>query len=282
LRVVTVEGSVKPAGEALMVKQALNIPNGLKYTYLIADTPGLENVGGRAIFAFGGGGSAVVTPATGPGQSGVSQPWIGKRADGSIVTTATGAAYGPNAFVGFNQGTTNFNISDVYAGQLGRASTNPASASAGGVRPSGRGADLKLGVIAADLLTFNHSSVLNVGPAALTFGRHRDPLSLKGTLGSTENKFLVLMPKTKPNGEIYYTPFLDPTLKGGVSQIEPVVPLTGSTTFDPNAKDIAALGSLLNTVGSMLPKSAPGDVPTAPPVQSQPYLPGKRRTDYSE
>ncbi len=279
LRVVTVEGGITPTGEALMVKKALNIPNGLKFTYLIADTPGMENVGGRAIFAFGGGGSAVVTPATGPGQSGVSQPWIGKRADGSIVTTATGAAYGPNAFVGFNQGTTNFNISDVYAGQLGRASTNPVSASAGGVRPSGRGADLKLGVIAADLLTFNHSSVLNVGPAALTFGRHRDPLSLKGTLGSTENKFLVLMPKTKPNGEIYYTPFLDPTLKGGVSQIEPVVPLTGSTTFDPNAKDIAALGSLLNRVGSMLPKSDPSNTPQPSPQPAQPYLPGKRRSD---
>jgi hypothetical protein len=282
LRVVTVEGGIKPTGEALMVKKALNIPNGLKFTYLIADTPGMENVGGRAIFAYGGGGSAVVTPATGPGQSGVSQPWIGKRADGSIVTTATGAAYGPNAFVGYSMGTTNLNISDVYAGQLGRASTNPASASAGGVRPSGRSADLKLGVIAADLLTFNHSSVLNVGPAALTFGRYRDPLSLKGTLGSTENKYLVLMPKTKPNGEVYYTPFLDPTLKGGVSQIEPVVPLTGSTTFDANAKDIVALGSLLNSLGSMLPKSSPGDAPQPSPQPAQPYLPGKRRTDYSE
>jgi hypothetical protein len=279
LRVVTVEGGVKPTGEALMVKQALNIPNGLKFTYLMADTPGMESVGGRAIFAYGGGGSAVVTPATGPGQSGVSQPWIGRRADGSIVTTATGAAYGPNAFVGYSLGTTNFNISDVYAGQLGRASTNPISASAGGVRPSGRGADLKLGVIAADLLTFNHASVLNVGPAALTFSRYRDPLSLKGTLGSTENKHLVLMPKTKPNGEIYYTPFLDPTLKGGVSQIEPVVPLTGSTTYNVKAKDIAALGSLLNRVGSMLPKSTPGDAPQPSPQPAQPYLPGKRRSD---
>jgi hypothetical protein len=278
LRVVTVAAGVTPTGEALMVKQALNIPNGLKFTYLIADTPGMENVGGRAIFAYGGGGSAVVTPATGPGQSGVSQPWIGRRADGSIVTTATGAAYGPNAFAGYSLGTTNFNISDVYAGQLGRVSTNPVSASAGGVRPSGRGADVKLGVIAADLATFNHASVLNVAQTAFTFNRFRDPLSLKGTLGSTENKFLVLMPKTKPNGQTYYTPFLDPTLKGGVSQIEPVVPLTGSTTFNPKAKDIAALGNLMQTLRNLLPQQNDGGTPTAPSQSPQPYLPGKRRS----
>jgi hypothetical protein len=281
LRVVTVEAGVRPTGEALMVKQALNIPNGLKYTYLIADAPGMENVGGRAIFAFGGGGSAAIAPATGPGQSGVAPPWIGRRPDGSIVSTATGAAYGPNGFGGYSLGTPNFNISDVYAAQLGRVSTNPVSGSAGGLRPSGRGADFKVGVIAADFATFNHSSVLNLGPAALTFNRYRDPLSLKGTLGSTENKYLVLMPKTKPNGQIYYTPLLDPTLKAGVSQIEPVVPLTGSTTYNPKAKDIAALGGLLNKVRSMLPESTPGQTPTLP-AQPQPYLPGKRRSDYSE
>ena len=281
LRVVTVEGGIKPVGEALMVKQALNIPNGLKFTYLIADTPGMENVGGRAIFAYGGGGSAVIAPATGPGQSGVAPPWIGRRADGSIVSTATGVAYGPNAFAGYSLGTTNFNISDVYAGQLGRASTNPLSVSAGGVRPSGRGADLKLGVIAADLFTFNHASILNVGKSAFTFSRYRDPLTLKGALGSTENQYLVLLPKTKPNGATYYTPFLDPTLKGGVSQIEPVVPLTGSTTYNPNAKDIAALGGLLNQLDSLLPKSVP-ETPTAPvSPTAQPYLPAKRRSDYA-
>jgi hypothetical protein len=282
LRVVRVAGNVAPTGEALMVKKALNIPNGLSYTYLISDVPGTQSVGGRAIFAFGGGGSAVVTPATGPGQAGVSQPWVGKRSDGSVVTTATGAAYGPNAFVGYSLGTTNFNISDVYAGQLGRVSTNPASASGGGTRPSGRAADFKLGVIAADLSTFNHASVLNAGPAALTFNRYRDPLSLKGTLGSTENKYLVLMPKTKPNGQTYYTPLLDPTLKGNVSQIEPVIPLTGSTTFDPKAKDIAALGNLTNQLKQMLPQSGSGSgtptVPTPEKIQTAP--PVKRRSDY--
>lgn len=279
LRMATVAPGVTPTGEALAVKKALNIPNGLGFTYMVADAPGMEKVGGRAISAFGGGASAVITPATGAGQSGVSQPWIGKRADGSIVTTATGAAYGPNAFVGYNLGTPNLNISDVYSGQLGRVSTNPMSGSAGGTRDSGRSADLNLGVVAADLASWSNARVLNAGPAAFTFTRFRDPLSLKGRVASSENKWLVLQPKTNPQGQLYYVPFADPTIKGKASQIEPVVPITGSTTWDPKAKDVLELGSLLQRVNDALPKSVPGDSTPTPQPVNNPALAPKRRGD---
>ncbi|MCY7315176.1 MAG: hypothetical protein LH480_06005 [Rubrivivax sp.] len=279
LRMGTIAPGGAPTGEALAAKKALNIPNGLGFTYMMADVPGMEKVGGRAIFAFGGGSSAVIIPATAAGQSGVSQPWLGKRADGSLMFAATGAAYGPNAFVGYNVGTPNLNISDVYTSQLGRASTNPISTSAGGVRASGRGADLKLGVVAADLATSSNVRVLNVGPAALTFTRFRDPLGLKGSVVSSESKYLVLLPKTNPQGQLYYVPFVDPTLKSKISQIEPIVPITGSTTWDPKAKDMAELGIVVEHIMNALPKNAPGGQAPTPKRVDTPLLPAKRPSD---
>lgn len=273
LRMVTVDVGAQPlVGEALMVKKALNIPNGIKFTYLIAEVPGMENVGGRAIVAYGGGDHALIQPATGPGQSGVSQPWIGQRADGSVVFTATGIAQGPNAFVGYSLGTTNLNISDLYNGQLGRAAINPVSTSAGGEpRASGRNWDFKVGPFALDLATGSHQSVLNAGPLALTFNRYRDPLSLKGGALSSENKNLVLQRRVGADGRVTYVPFIDITGKAGASDISPVVPVTGSTTFDTQAKDWVAAQKLFGQLDAFV-RDLP-DAPNAPALPEEPFAP---------
>ncbi len=271
-RMVSVHGDKPVVGEALMVKKALNISTGIDFTYMIADFPGMEKLGGRAIVAFGAGDHAVIGPATGPGQSGVAPPWFGRRADRSFLITATGVAYGPNAFFGYSLGTTNLNISDAYSCQLGRADINPLKMEAGGVpRKSGRNWEVSLGAPSLDLATCAHFSVLNAGPAAMMFTRFRDPLSPKtaGVL-NTENKYLVLTPRVGADGQTTYVPFLDITKKARVSDISPVVPLTGATTWDPKAKDWVAADKLFKRLDGFMRGLPTGPAPTVP---NEPFAP---------
>ena len=216
--------------EAKAASRALNLPRGLRFTYLYAPIPGLEHLGGRAIVALGVTGGAVLPPATGPGQSGVAQPWAGiNTRTGGFTATTTAVATGPLAVLGFNVGTPNLNQGMQWNAALGRAGLNLPRLDVGGSRPGGHAADLS-GVLSLDWASMGTTATVNVWDRSLVVGRYRDPVSVKAVTGTAGTR-------------------LNPLQEGIVSQIEPVVPITGSTTFDPTAPDAQALRQWLEQRG---------------------------------
>jgi hypothetical protein len=105
--------------------------------------------------------------------------------------------------------------------------------------------------------------ILTVWDRSQVFGRFRDPVSIKGAVGTAGSK-------------------LKPFQEGLVSQIEPVIPISGSTTFDPTAPDQVAVRQWLHDRGSGDPDRQPGRDPDSqedepdegPP--DRPVRPGER------
>lgn len=233
--------------QAEQVARALNLPDGTTFNYYYAPLPGLESLGGRALFAWGLSGPSVLPPATQPGQSGVAQPWGGyNQRQQSLLATITASVVGAGSYRGFSIGTPNFNIGDSNFESLGRVVlSGPRVELLKGMRKGGHPVDLSAHV-SADLAARGHNVVMNLGPLAVNFDRLREPISVKARAG------------TSPG-------LLDLTAQGIPAEFSPVLPLSGSTTYDPNAPDIKFLGEQLDKLQkqlkSLLPQ--PGDKNTS-------------------
>ncbi len=102
-------------------------------------------------------------------------------------------------------------------------------------------------VFALDWASAGTVGTLNIGDRALIFSRVREPVSPKGDIGT---------------GGVT----INPGAPGIRSQIEPVIPITGSTTYDPNAPDAQLARDFFNRiVGPIVNPNPPQTPPQNPP-----------------
>jgi hypothetical protein len=86
--------------------------------------------------------------------------------------------------------------------------------------------DVRL-ALAADMPHSGTTAAINIGPLSLVVDRPRNPISFKAVIGTAR-------------GDNWF----DPTNRGTARNLVPL--LSTSTTYDPNATDIAALRRLLD------------------------------------
>lgn len=212
------------------MQRAINIPKGMDVIYWRTEGSIDVSVNGvvrtlptRTFIAFAAGQNTVLLPATGLGKPG-AQPWIGYDTNSNKVTVASSSVGAAGwGIMGFSNGTTNFNTSGRVDIQAMRALWNAVAITSGANVPGGETTNAVKSILIADPLSTFVTGTINVGPAAFVVERFRNPQSERVTF---------------PGG-------VNITTEPHPSRVVPAVPLTGSATFDPKAKDWKLMGDIL-------------------------------------
>jgi hypothetical protein len=230
--------------EEKQMLRGVNVPPGMNVRYFSVPmiTPVTVNgktfnVKSAATIVVAEGSNVLFLPALGPGKPG-AQPWFGPTMDGGknrdqaqLVAASSSVAAAQWNVVGFNIGTSNFNIGGRADLQFGRALLNIGAAQLYRKDPPEGEARFNFKTIfVSDLWSTFHSATLNVGPAAFVVDRGRNPQTERVSVpwvGKQDGPNVTLGKKEHP------------------SVVQPAIPVTGASTWNPEADDVGLLKELM-------------------------------------
>jgi hypothetical protein len=243
-------GVLTPAQTEMV--RGINIPRNMNVRYFTAPMTipvtvrgQTYNVQAHATIVVGDGSNVVLLPALGPGQAG-AQPWFGPVHDGGqsrnerqLVAASSSVAAARWDVLGFNIGTTNFNVGGRADLQAGRGLLNIFAAQLQRQPPAPGQPRAKLQtIVIGDLWSTFHTATFNVGPLALVVDRHRNPQNERVTFPNARNT-------------ITFGRDAHP------SSVQPAVPLTGAATWDPDADDVQMLKAVFGFPSTSAPRAPP-------------------------
>jgi hypothetical protein len=228
-------GDLSP--KQLDIVRAVNVPKNVDLTYFRAplDTQVIVdgerfNIRTKALIVVGQGTGVVLPPALRPGQPG-AQPWVGaEKLPGSqgrrFHLASSSLAAGKWGVVGFNLGSDNFSSSARVDLQAMRGLLNIFAFQHRPTPEPGMPKTIGRTMVLADVLSSFNTMTFNAGPLAVVVGRNREPQNLRMSAWQGRDTF-------RFSGD------------GEKSSIQPAFPLTGATTFNPEADDWRLLMKVL-------------------------------------
>ncbi len=243
--------------EQLQMLKGVNIPPGMNVRFFSAPMTTPVEVNGKTFYVksaativVGEGSNVLFLPASGPGKPG-AQPWFGPTSDGGktrnqpqIVAASSSVAAAHWDVIGFNIGTSNFNVGGRADLQFARGLLNIGAAQLYRKAPPAGEAKFNFKtVLISDLVSTFHSATINVGPVAVVVDRERNPQTERVTLP-------IVGKQDYPVGTF--------AGKAHGSKVQPAIPVMGASTWDPNQDDVRLINTVLGGGGGG------GSAPTVP------------------